>query len=100
MIGSQRAGLAANGVDINSGSAVDVQSTTAATGEADALTIRNNAARQAYGQQVQGLNYGNQATLDTAQGQWAQSAAGYQMAGSVLGAASSVGSQWTKYQQA
>lgn len=52
-IGTQRAGFAANGVDVNSGSAADIQDDTAALGELDALTIRNNAAREAWGYRTQ-----------------------------------------------
>ncbi|MFJ1336758.1 hypothetical protein ACIKP7_01300 [Pseudomonas caricapapayae] len=52
-IGSQRAGFAANGVDVNSGSAAEIQDDTAALGELDALTIRNNAAREAWGYRTQ-----------------------------------------------
>lgn len=52
-IGSQRAGFAANGVDVNSGSAAEIQDDTAAMGELDALTIRNNAAREAWGYRTQ-----------------------------------------------
>lgn len=46
---SQRAGFAAQGIDINSGSARDVQENDAALSELDALTIRNNAQREAFG---------------------------------------------------
>lgn len=53
LIGSQRAALAASGVDITSGSAADVQADSAYLGELDALMIRNNARREAYGYQVQ-----------------------------------------------
>ncbi|MCO7513713.1 hypothetical protein NJF44_01335 [Pseudomonas guariconensis] len=53
MIGAQRAGFAANGIDVNSGSAADVQDDTAALGEQDALTIKNNAAREAWGYRTQ-----------------------------------------------
>ncbi|WP_332774437.1 hypothetical protein [Pseudomonas sp. ESBL1] len=53
MIGAQRAGFAANGVDVNSGSAADIQDDTAALGELDALTIKNNAAREAWGYRTQ-----------------------------------------------
>lgn len=52
-IGSQRTGFAANGVDVNSGSAANIQDDTAALGELDALTIRNNAAREAWGYRTQ-----------------------------------------------
>lgn len=52
LIGSQRAGFAAQGVDISTGSPLDVQTDTAYQGELDALTIRTNAAREAWGFQV------------------------------------------------
>lgn len=53
LIGAQRAGFAANGVDVNSGSAANLQDDAAALGELDALTIRNNAAREAWGYRTQ-----------------------------------------------
>ncbi|WDY60395.1 virion core protein, T7 gp14 family [Pseudomonas sp. PSKL.D1] len=52
-IGTQRAGFAGNGIDVNSGSAADIQDDTAALGELDALTIKNNAAREAWGYRTQ-----------------------------------------------
>lgn len=47
--GSQRARLAAQGIDINSGSAADLQMETEILGEIDARTIRSNARREAWG---------------------------------------------------
>ena len=44
----QRAELAASGVDVNEGSASDLQADTMMLGELDALTIRNNAERESY----------------------------------------------------
>lgn len=52
-IGTQRSAQAANGIDVNSGSAAQLQDDTAMIGELDALTIANNAAREAYGYRVQ-----------------------------------------------
>lgn len=57
MVGSQRARLAAQGIDIESGSALDLQLDTARLGELDALTIENNAAREAWGYRVQAQDY-------------------------------------------
>lgn len=48
-IGSQRAGFAAQGVDVNLGTPADVYSDTAAIGELDAQTIRRNAQLEAWG---------------------------------------------------
>lgn len=74
-ISSQRAGFAGQGVDVNSGSAAATQAESAGLGELDALTIRTNAAREAYGFNVraidtrrQGRNAsteGNQAAIST-----------------------------------
>lgn len=52
-IGAQRVGFAAANVDVNFGSAVDVQADAALLGELDALTIRTNTAREAWGYKVQ-----------------------------------------------
>lgn len=57
MIGTQRVNLATQGIDIESGSALDVQEDTAGQAELDAITIRNNAWKEAWGYKVQSLNY-------------------------------------------
>jgi hypothetical protein len=61
--GRQRAAMAANGVDLTFGSPLDTLVDTAVMGELDALTIRRNAAREAYDFDVQGMNYRADATL-------------------------------------
>ncbi len=57
VLGEQRASLSANGVDITQGSALDVLSTTRFLGQADVNTIQSNAAREAWGYDVQGANF-------------------------------------------
>lgn len=52
-IGAQRVGFAASNIDVGYGSAVDVQADAAMLGELDALTIRGNAAREAWGFKMQ-----------------------------------------------
>jgi len=54
--GRQKAGMAANGVDLSFGSPLDVLVDTATMGELDALTIRSNSAREAYDYRVQAVN--------------------------------------------
>lgn len=99
LIGSQRATAAAHGVDVNSGSALDVQSDAATLGELDALTIRNNAAREAYNYKVQGMNYGAESGLlgysasEDTMGGWAK---GFS---SLVGAASSFGDKWQSFSE-
>lgn len=56
IIGSQRAALAAQGIDIGSGSARDVQESTMVIGEEEAEMIRVNSIKEAFGYEVQALN--------------------------------------------
>jgi hypothetical protein len=63
-IGAQRTGFAAGNIDVGFGSAVDVQADAAFLGELDALTIKTNAAREAWGYQVQAYDYRQQAKID------------------------------------
>lgn len=49
MLGAQRANLAARGIDPDSGTALALQDETVSFGETDAMTIRYNAAREAWG---------------------------------------------------
>jgi len=55
LIGSQKASLAAQGIRTDTGSAADVQNEAADIGEMDALTIKNNALREAFGYRISGL---------------------------------------------
>jgi hypothetical protein len=54
--GSQTARLAANGLDISEGSALNILSDTDWMGEQDALTVRDNASREAWEYRQQGAN--------------------------------------------
>ena len=92
MEGDQRAALAANGVDLGTGSATEVLATTEFMGKRDALTIRDNAARQAWAYKNQAQGYGSEAAADTATG----SAINPGMAGltSLLSGAGQVAMQW------
>jgi hypothetical protein len=73
-IGGIKANQGASGVDVNSGSALDVRSSAAETGELNTLSIRSNAARQAYGYQTEEANYQGQAALDRSQASSAKTA--------------------------
>lgn len=88
--GAIRAAAAANGLDPNMGSAVDIQSDSAKLGELDALTIRANTARTVYGIQTQAMNYGAQAGLDQATAANAMVAGNDKMFGDLLSGASSM----------
>lgn len=94
VFGAQRAALAANGVDLGEGSPNDILTTTKFLGERDALTIRDNATRQAWGYQVQGVNAANNAQLMQLAGGNINPA--MSTAGSLLTTAGSVVSTWYK----
>lgn len=81
-LGTQRATIAANGIEA-SGTALDVMADSATQGEMDALTIRNNAAREAFGYRVRGFNALAQSQLDKMSGQM-------NAAGTLLGGAGQV----------
>ena len=65
MIGDQRAQMSANGIDITQGSAQDMLASTKFLGGIDVNTIQSNAARQAWGYSVQGMNDQNASTMET-----------------------------------
>lgn len=62
-IASGRASAAAQGIDVNSGSAVAVRASQQLVGDIDATTIRNNAAREAWGYDVEAANQRMQGKL-------------------------------------
>jgi hypothetical protein len=78
LIGSQRAGFAGQNVDVTQGSPVHVQADAAFLGELDAQTIKNNAAREAWGYKIEAQNY-------RMGGDNAQSAARFGAAASAIG---------------
>lgn len=63
IIGTQRATMAAQGIELDSGTALALQEETARMAEQDAIRIKNNAAREAWGYKVEALNMQGQATF-------------------------------------
>ena len=63
---TQRATMAANGVDLGVGSASNVLTSTDVMGQIDKNTIEANATRAAWGYRTQGTNYQNEALMDRA----------------------------------
>lgn len=59
MAGTQRANLAAQGIDLQSGTAADIVDETYTFGEVDALTVRFNAQNEAWGYQTSAVNERN-----------------------------------------
>jgi hypothetical protein len=97
LLGSQRAALAAQGGDVNTGSNIDILGDTARAGERDARTIRSNAAQQAYAYNLQASNDAGQANLDSANAANAMANLPFGVTSSLLGGASTLADRWATY---
>lgn len=93
----QRVGFAARGIDLGSDNVLDTLSDTAMLGELDALTIRSNAAREAYGYRVQGMNYEASAGNNSLAAKNAKSAGKTAMVSTLLSGASTVAGNYSDY---
>lgn len=99
-IAQQTVAAAANGVDVNTGSIIDLTSDTARYGELDRLTILNNAQREAFGNRVRGANFESEGNVAYAEGQNAKSAGTSAAFGTALSGAGSVATKWYNFDQA
>lgn len=102
--GRQRASMAANGVDLNVGSAAETQASSDILKEIDKGTIRLNAVRDAFGYRTQALNQTAQAGMARADAAGMRAgASGISPGGSafstLLGGATQVASNWYKMDQ-
>lgn len=88
---SQRAAMAANGVDLGTGSAAETLASTDLMKEIDANQIAANATRSAWGYRTESIMQQAKADSISPFGE---------MAGSLLGSATSVASSWYKFKQA
>ena len=96
--GSQKASMAARGLDLSEGTPLNILTDTDLFGEIDANTIQTNAAREAWGYRAQGSNSTAQANLYKAQADNQNPL----MAGatSLLSNAGSVADRWNAYKKA
>lgn len=87
---------AANNIDVNSGSALDVRSSAASLGELSALTIRSNAAKESYGYLNQAWSSEAQSNLDQANASASEMAGMFGAAGDLI---SGIGDEqrWAAY---
>lgn len=86
-VGATQANQGASGVEVGTGSNVDVISSEREIGMMDALTIRSNAARQAYGYATEAYSDKAQAALDTYAGKNAITAGNIGAVSTLLGSA-------------
>lgn len=86
-LGQQRAAMAANGIDIGFGSALDVTGDTAMIGSEDAATISENTVRKARGFQIQAANYESDARSQKLAGRAALVKGAFDVGSTILGGA-------------
>lgn len=96
-IAETAANQSASGVDVSSGSYTNVRSSERELGEMDALTIRANAAREAYGYRNKAVSEEAQGVLSDFEAKSAKKAAGINAASTLLGGASQAGSQYESW---
>lgn len=96
MIGAQTAAQGASGIDLASGSAVEVRKSQAAVGAQDQILIRSEAAKKAYGYEVEATKQKLQGDNLRAAGSNARLAGWLGAGSSVLGGVSSVASKWSQ----
>lgn len=93
--GRIKAAQAANGVDVNSGSNVDVQQSQREQAQLDTETTMHNAELEGYGYRTRATNYQAEAGLDVMKGEQAEKAGEIGAVSTLLGGASSLGSKWS-----
>lgn len=84
LIGTQRAALAASGVDVTQGSALDLLASTEFLGQEDVAIIQSNAAREAWGYEIQAGNSGSASNFE----RWKANQANPTKAGVIAGTSS------------
>lgn len=99
LVADQKAAQAANGLDVNVGSPVDVRDTTRSLGAMDAAMIHFNAAREAFGYESEASNLDTQSSMYAKAAKGAKSASKLKIASTLIGGASSLASKWSSYKQ-
>lgn len=97
-IGETIARMGASGVAVGQGSSKDVIDSEHMLSRIDQGTIRNNAARQAYGYDINAEQYKSQIGMYNQAADNASKAGGIAAFGSILGGISSVASKWSSGQ--
>jgi len=97
--GQVKAGQAASGVDVNTGSAKEVQTSQHLVSQMDLNTIREKAAKTAYDFSVQATNYENQAKGYSKAASNAKTEGVLGAVSSFIGTVGSVSSKWLRGNQ-
>jgi hypothetical protein len=98
-LGQIKAAQSASGLDVNTGSPAAVRVSQKQVTGFDVAAIRSNAAKTAYNYEVSAVSDVAQANIDTLAGENARTSGMISADASLIGAASSVSSQWLRGQQ-
>ena len=96
-IGATRAAMAAGNLDINRGSAQAVQQSETAIGQQNQAIIRADAAKKAYGFEVESAQDAAQSQIDQYSAATSLTAGKIGAVSSVLGGVAGVSSKWMQY---
>jgi hypothetical protein len=97
LVATQLVTQASSGLDVGSGTAVNVRQSAQDIGHLDTLTILHNAMKQSAGFKAQASNFTAESGLDTAAASNAETAGSFNVASSLLGGASSFSDKWASY---
>ena len=95
--GQIKAAQSASGLRSDSGSAEDVQESQHMLGESEQNVIRSNAAKAAYGHEIEAINFGAQSEMASMAGKNAVVEGYFKAGSSILGGASSTSDKWLRY---
>lgn len=94
VVAQTRTAQAGSGLDVNSGSNVDVRNSEIAIGQQDQRIIRANAARQAYGFETEALTADTTAKLQMMGADTAKTTGNIAATGTLIGTAGTVANKW------
>lgn len=93
--GTMKTAQAAHGLDVNKGSAAGARESQHDVGLFDQAIIRSNAARRAYGFEIEGAKYKAESEMYGKAAESTKKAGTLSMIGSLIGTAGSVASKWS-----
>jgi|SRR5882724_2249626 len=97
LVATQVVTEASHGLDVGSGTNVNLRESAEALGHLDTLTILSNAAKNTQGFKAQGMNFEAESGLYKATAQNAETAGEINITKSLLGGASSFSDKWAGY---
>lgn len=97
LVSTQLVTQAANGLDVNSGSNVNLRESAESLGHLDTLTILNNALKNSRSAKIQAMNFEAEAGLNKASAENAETAGTLNIMTSLLGGATGVADKWSGY---